>query len=175
MEYNITRNQSNLLLDNNLSKKQKSLHDLLRNSGFKTAINVVGGIHNLVNILYNMDLDKFMKSNGGLVKITEDGMNMRFDPSLVELIGFDGGLFRDEKKLGKFHFGTKGGIKYSFNAFLMPVTSNGLIIYYRVVGTSGDHGFGYSFISKKHVLGKRYRQQIFKQILDKFGLTEYVK
>jgi len=44
-----------------------------------------------------------------------------------------------------------------------------------VVGTSGDSGFGYGFINKRNTLGKRYRQQIFKQIIDKFELGDYVQ
>jgi hypothetical protein len=52
------------------------------------------------------------------------------------------------------------------------VRSNGEIIRYRVVGTSGDFGFGYSFITKRNTLGKRNRQQIFSQIMDKYGLQK---
>jgi hypothetical protein len=43
-----------------------------------------------------------------------------------------------------------------------------------VVGTSGDSGFGYSFINKRNTLGKRARQQIFKQIIDKYNLQKYI-
>jgi hypothetical protein len=46
--------------------------------------------------------------------------------------------------------------------------------YYKVLGASGDSGFGYSFITKKNTLGVRYRQQIFKQIIDKYDLSKYM-
>jgi hypothetical protein len=47
------------------------------------------------------------------------------------------------------------------------------MVYWKVVGTSGSHGFGYAFITKRETLGVRYRQQIFKQILDKYDLKKY--
>jgi hypothetical protein len=43
------------------------------------------------------------------------------------------------------------------------------------VGSSGDYGFGHHFINKRNTLGKRYRQQIFKQIIEKYGLEPYMK
>jgi hypothetical protein len=46
-------------------------------------------------------------------------------------------------------------------------------IMWRVVGTSGDSGFGYGFISTRNTLGKRARMQIFKQIIDKYKLDSY--
>jgi hypothetical protein len=54
------------------------------------------------------------------------------------------------------------------------VKSNGEIIRYKVVGASGDSGFGYSFITKRNTLGKRNRQQIFSQIIDKYKLKKYL-
>jgi hypothetical protein len=45
---------------------------------------------------------------------------------------------------------------------------------WRVVGQSGDYGFGYSFITKRNTLGKRARTQIYNQIIDKYDLQEYL-
>lgn len=98
-------------------------------------------------------------------------MNMYLTPIFVDLLMLDNSNFGG-KKLGKFRFGSKDGLNYSFNAELLPVRSNGEIIRYRVVGTSGDFGFGYSFITKRNTLGKRNRQQIFSQIMDKYGLQK---
>jgi hypothetical protein len=39
---------------------------------------------------------------------------------------------------------------------------------------SGDSGFGYGFLSQRNTLGKRYRQQIFEQIIDKIKLGEFM-
>ena len=64
-------------------------------------------------------------------------------------------------------------MNYRFDARLV------LIKYYsgkktwRVVGSSGDHGFGYPWISRRNTLGKRARLQIFKQIINKYNLNFY--
>ena len=79
-----------------------------------------------------------------------------------------------EKKLGKFGYGAKNGMQFAFNAGLMTGPKKHNLTYYRVVGSSGDSGFGYSFINKRNTLGKRYREQIFNQIVDKYKLQEYL-
>ena len=157
-----------------LTNKQQMLIDLTKSSGFKTASNAVGGIDNYINILYGGDFDKFVKDNNiRIVKFSDDGLNMYLDPIFVDLLMLDNGSF-GEKKLGKFSYG-KGVLTYSFTAQLQPMKQDGEIVRYRVVGTSGDSGFGYSFITKRNTLSKRSRQQIFKQIIDKYGLEEYLK
>ena len=84
-------------------------------------------------------------------------------------------LFNGDKELGKFRYGSKNslGYTYAFNAVLYPTRLHNQN-YYKVVGTSGDSGFGYSFINQRNTLGKRYRQQIFKQIIDKYNLEPYM-
>jgi hypothetical protein len=97
---------------------------------------------------------------------------------LVEKLKLKDGKFmsRDEKELGDFRFGTKDNMMYKFTARLFPTQ---LVLhnqpYYKVVGLSGDSGFGYGFISQKNILGLRHRQQIFKQIIDKYNLEPYMK
>ena len=46
----------------------------------------------------------------------------------------------------------------------------------RVIGRSGDYGFGdsYAGISKRNTIGKRGRTQIFKQIIEKYKLNSYI-
>jgi hypothetical protein len=77
-----------------------------------------------------------------------------------------------EKGLGKFRFGSKNSFMYAFNANLMK-TSFRDMVYWRVVGTSGDSGFGYGYLTKKQTLGVRHRTQIYNQILDKYDWRKY--
>jgi hypothetical protein len=163
------------ILKEELTSKQQKIADLVKTSGFKTAINMVGGPENYIKLMYNGDFDKFVKDNNiRIVKFSDDGRNMYLDPIFVDLLMLDDGSF-GEKKLGKFRYGSMNGIGYSFDARLQPIKQDGEVMRYRVVGTSGDSGFGYSFITKRNTLGKRNRQQIFKQIIDKYGLEEYNK
>lgn len=166
------------VLREELTNKQQMLVDLTKSSGFKTASNAVGGIDNYINILYGGDFKKFIEDNNiQVVKFSNDGMNMYIHPLLADLLGAKDKKFlgADYLDLGKFGYGPQGGIRYSFNAELMPMKQDGEVVNYRVVGTSGDSGFGYSFITKRNTLGKRNRQQIFKQIIDKYGLEQYIK
>lgn len=163
------------ILKEEISKKQQMLSDLVKTSGGNVAAKIVGGYNNLINILYGGDLKKYVEENNiELIKLSSDGMSMYFHPMLVELMGLKDSTWKGEKILGKFNYGSPNGIRYSFTAYLYPLKQNGEITNYRVVGTSGDSGFGYGFISKRNTLGKRYRQQIFKQIIDKLGLGEYL-
>ena len=105
-------------------------------------------------------------------------MDLYLHAALVEELGLNDLTWskRNEKELGKFRYGSKNslGYTYAFNAVLYPTRLHNQN-YYRVVGTSGDSGFGYGFISKKNTLGVRHRQQIFKQIIDKYDLTKYME
>jgi hypothetical protein len=107
--------------------------------------------------------------------MSTDRMNLYIHKALVDELGLKdiGWAGRNEKELGKFAYGSKNGLRYAFNATLAPTRLHNQN-YYRVVGTSGDSGFGYSFINKKNILGIRYRQQIFKQIIDKYDLSKYM-
>lgn len=163
------------ILKEQFSEKQQMLSDLLKSSGGDVASKMVGGYDNLINILYGGDFKKYAKENNlEIVKFSPDGMNMYLDPSIVELMGLKDGHYNNEKILGRFSYGSPNGLRYAFASFLQPIKQDDKVIKYRVVGTSGDSGFGYSFITKRNILGKRYRQQIFKQIIDKYGLGEYI-
>jgi hypothetical protein len=54
-----------------------------------------------------------------------------------------------------------------------PYFANGQKMW-RVVGTDGDKGFDYWWITKKNTLGVRHRTQIYKQIIDRFNLNDYL-
>jgi hypothetical protein len=174
MNYIISEQQINTLLKRDFSDKQQMLVNMVKTYGADTVIKLIGGVENYVKILYDGDFDKFFENYHDTVKISNDGLSMYFSPFLVEILPLDDLSF-SEKKLGTFSFGPKDGLKFAFNARLYPVKQGGEIKRYKVVGTSGDSGFGYGYISKKNTLGKRYRQQIFKQILDKYNLNKYVK
>lgn len=163
------------ILKEQISEKQQMLSDLLKSSGGEVASKMVGGYENLINILYGGDFKNYAKENNiDVVRFGSDGMNMYLDPAIVELMGLEDGRHNNEKILGRFSYGSPNGLRYAFASFLQPIKQDGKVITYRVVGTSGDSGFGYSFITKRNTLGKRYRQQIFKQIVDKFDLKKYL-
>ena len=137
----------------------------------------MGGIDNLITVLYDGDIMGFSEdTNTPLVYMSTDKMALYVHEAVIEKLGLNENsrmLNRGEKELGDFRFGPKGGIGYRFTARLLPTQLHDQP-YYKVVGTSGDSGFGYGFISKKNTLGLRNRQQIFKQIIDKYNLSKYM-
>ena len=166
------------ILREELTSTQEKLFRLSKSLGIKGAADFVGGIDRYINIMYGGDFEKFVKdSDVEVVSFSKNGLNMYLHPLLVELIGLPDKRFvgTNMKQLGKFSYGPKDGIRYSFTADLMPLTQDGEIIKYLVVGTSGDSGFGYSFITKRNTLAKRARQQIYQQIIDKYNLQKYIK
>ena len=158
-----------------ITESQKDvLGKMVSDNGLEYTSKLIGGIDNLVKVLYDGDIKKFSEeANIKLVDMSTDSMNMYIHEVLVLILGLENYRNRKEKKLGSFRYGAKNGVGYRFDANLMSVTKNNQP-YYKVVGTSGDSGFGYSFINKKNILGKRYRQQIFNQIIDKYKLQEYL-
>jgi hypothetical protein len=145
---------------------------------FETIIKMMG-IENLIKIVYDGDIIKFSEgTTTPLAYMSADRMDLYLHAALVEELGLNDLTWskRNEKELGKFRYGSKNslGYTYAFNAVLYPTRLHNQN-YYKVVGTSGDSGFGYGFISKKNTLGVRHRQQIFKQIIDKYDLTKYME
>jgi hypothetical protein len=153
---------------------QKSIQD----NGFAFTARMVGGYDNLVKILYNGDIMEFYNITGfEPVRITEDGMNMYIDDLII--LSFDipvniRGRNEEEVLLGDFKWRSTG-YDYKFTARARAFISqrNGQKLW-RVVGTSGDYGFGYAFIPTKQILGKRARRQIFNQIIEKYDLQKYL-
>jgi hypothetical protein len=162
------------ILKEETSVDQKEIiQDIMNEFGNETAIKYLGGLDNFINIMYDGDLIKFSEdTTTPIVYLSTDGMNLYLHEFLA--LGFKDSTWRGEKELGDFRYGAKNGIQYKFSARLNPTRLHNQT-YYRVVGSSGDSGFGYSFITKRNTLGKRYRQQIFKQIIDKYGLEPYMK
>ena len=155
--------------------QKETIQDLIKDFGYETAIKYLGGVDNFINIMYDGDLIKFSKdTTTPIVYMSSIELNLYLHEALVNSLGFKDTMWRGEKELGDFKFGSKNSIQYKFNARLYPTILHNQK-YYRVVGASGDSGFGYSYITKRNTLGKRYRQQIFKQIIDKYGLEPYMK
>lgn len=174
MKYIITESQYNFLL-NEQEEQENPLKNKLRSMGLEKFSKLVGGINNVIDKIYDGDLIGFSDdSHTPIAYMSLDGMSFYLHEELVKQLGFNN-IERDysgEKRLGDFTFGSKNDI-YKFRANLSPTKLHNQT-YYKVVGTSGDYGFGYSFITKRNTLGKRYRQQIFKQIIDKYNLLKYM-
>ncbi len=167
------------LYNENEDKESKvdALKELVKNVGYNTASKMVGGTENLVNILFDGDIMNYYKETGFTpVRISEDGMNMYIDDLIISTFGLEPkkGYLKDEGGLGDFKW-KSGGMTYKFTANIRQFVSqnNGQKLW-RVVGTCGDSGFGYAYIPQRHVIGKRGRQQIFKQIIDKYGLKIFL-
>ena len=163
----------------NESKVKDQLKQSIEDDGLKSTAEIVGGFDNLIQLVYDGDVLEFYKDNGiKLVKMSSDGMNMYIDNIIIDQLDLPISPYSrgTEKKLGDFKWVTGGG-DYNISVAVYPVT----ISYYgyqqklwKVVGRSGDYGFGYSFITKKHELGKTARKRIFQQIIDKYNLQQYL-
>jgi hypothetical protein len=174
-EYYRERCENKNLNEQSESKKD-ALKSMLQQSGIEVTSKLMGGIDNLINVLYDGDVMKFSEdTHTPLAYMSVDEMNLYLHSALVDKLGLENANFSSrEKTLGKFRFGSKNSHLYAFTANLIPARLHDQP-YYRVVGTSGDSGFGYGFINKRNTLGKRYRQQIFKQIIDKYNLEPYMQ
>jgi hypothetical protein len=154
--------------------KIENIRQLIKDPNqFETMVKVMG-IENIIKIAYDGDIIKFSEdTTTPLAYMSLDRMNLYLHKALVDELGLKDIKYYNEKELGKFGYGPKVGHRYLFTATLYPTTLHNQN-YYKVVGTSGDSGFGYSFINKKNILGVGYRRQIFKQIIDKYDLSKYM-
>lgn len=153
------------------AEKAKRIADKL---GIEKAFEMFGGPKRYIDIVYDGDIKEFYRNETikpYYIKSEDNPPNMYFDNTLVQYLNLED-FGKDEKKLGKFKFG-KNITQYSFDARLRKINyANGKIVW-KVVGMSGSSGFGYSFINKRETIGKTYRLQIFKQIVDKYNLEDY--
>ena len=164
------------ILKEETSVDQKEIiQDIIDEFGYETAIKYLGGVNNFINIMYDGDLIKFSEdTRTPMAYISSIELNLYLHKALVKKLDFEDAVWRGEKELGNFTFGSKNDIQYKFRANLLPTRLHNQT-YYKVVGTSGDSGFGYGYITKRNTLGKRYKQQIFKQIIYKYDLEPYMK
>ena len=154
------------------AEKAKRIADKL---GIEKAFEMFGGPKRYIDIVYDGDVKEFYRHETikpHYIKSQDNPPNMYFDDALVQHLNLED-FGKDEKKLGKFKFGKKNDTQYSFDARLLKIKLlNGNAVW-KVVGMSGSSGFGYSFITKRETLGKTYRLQIYKQIVDKYNLEDY--
>ena len=158
--------------------KKEALKSMLKQSGMQVTSKLMGGIDNLITVLYDGDIMGFSEdTHTPLVYMSADKMALYIHEAVIEKLGLNDNLRplnRGEKELGDFRFGAKDHMIYKFTARLLPTNLHNQP-YYKVVGTCGDSGFGYGYFTKKETLGVRYRQQIFKQVIDKYNLEPYMK
>lgn len=164
------------ILREQTESKKDAVKSMIKKSGLETTAKVMGGINNIIDIVYDGGLIKFSEDTiTPIAYMSTDGLNLYLHEGLVKQLGIqDTTNPNDQYYLGNFTFGSKNGIEYSIHTRLEPHRLHNQL-YYKVVGSSGDYGFGHHFISKRNTLGKRYRQQIFKQIIDKYNLKPYMK
>ena len=155
-------------------KQREKIIDLLANKNTTDVIKLFGGTKNILK-LFNNDLKEFYKVTGySPYKFDSTSENMYIDNLLLESLNLEDSWDKKEKELGDFRW-TSGGMNYKFTARASsPFISRLGQELRRVVGTSGDHGFGYYFINKRNTIGKRGRKQIFKQIIEKYDLDSYL-
>ena len=161
------------LTDQDTKQEVKNLVDEF---GIDNAIKYVGGIDNFIDVMYDGNIENFANENNiKLVYQSQDGLRFFLHDLLVKKLKLPDKKFGTikEKELGGFRYGTKNNMPYLFNANLMKTTINDQP-YWKVVGTSGDFGFGYFFITKRNTMGLRHRQQIYKQIIEKYDLQKYM-
>ena len=168
----IIKEETDQVENKKLSAKDK-LKTIADNFGLDYAAKAVGGIDKYVRIFFDGDLKKFYQESGVEPYRISSEPNLFIDDLIVQSFYLpDTAYSKKEKELGKFSW-TSGGIRYQFNARLsLNEYASGKKMW-RVVGTSGDSGFGYGFISTRNTLGKRARMQIFKQIIDTYKLDTY--
>jgi hypothetical protein len=157
---------------------QDKLSEIAKKYGVNNAVKSGGGIDRYIKIMHDGDLSEFYKKSQILpYKMSNNKMTLYIDDLIVQRYGFEDlkySTIRESKKLGNFKFGTKDYLCYRFDATIHPhQMSNGQKMW-RVVGTSGDSGFGYAFITKRNTLGVRHRTQIYKQIIERFKLNDYL-
>jgi hypothetical protein len=144
---------------------ENSLRNIIVKHGYETAIKTVG-FKNLIKILYN-NIYEFYVDNKIKPYILRDS-SLMIEDRFIQYLDLQDDWY-NQKKLGEFTW-ISGGHKYRFTARLQPLKIMGNVTHWKVVGTCGDFGFGYSYISKKNTIGNRGRQQIFKQIIEKYNL-----
>jgi hypothetical protein len=156
-------------------KIKDSVRRLTRTKGLLFTIQVLGGVDVIAKYGYDNNLIDFANENSiDLVSITGgirpvmyiDDLIVRSLPLKRVHVGSD-----KELSLGEFNFGGKTKFKFDARVYKVPTTYG---LKWKVVGLSGSYGFGYSFISVRETLGKRYRTQIYQQIIDKYDLHEYI-
>jgi hypothetical protein len=155
---------------------KQALQNAIEDEGLEFTSNLVGGIKNIIKILYDGDLKSFHKQNEispYLIVIKRYGPNYPLPEMYIsEFLVSE--LNMDVNNMGKFKWGPKkDNLPYTvFCELNLPSEKlpNGFN-YYRVKGKGSGYNFGYGYSNRN--IEKTYRKQIFKQIIDKYNLDSY--
>ena len=153
-------------------RQREKIINLLTTKKTGDVIKLLGGVNNLLK-MFNNDLKEFYKSTGFVpYKFDSTGENMYIDEMLIQRLNLEDVYLG--KKLGDFRW-TSSGMNFKVTTIVYkPFKNQSGQELRRVIGRSGDSGFGMdSYISKKNTIGKRGRGQIFKQIIEKYNLKSY--
>jgi hypothetical protein len=154
---------------------KQALQNAIEDEGLEFTSNLVGGIKNIIKILYDGDLKSFHKQNEispYLIVIKRYGPNYPLPEMYIsEFLVSE--LNMDVNNMGKFKWGPKkDNLPYTvFCELNLPSEKLFGYNYYRVKGKGSGYNFGYGYSNRN--IEKTYRKQIFKQIIDKYNLDSY--
>ena len=159
------------------SKFDNKLKDKLWSMGVEKGQKLLGGYKNYIGVMFDGDVEKYFEETGQQkYYIPNNGMEMYINELFIDVLGLKPIGWKGGRYLGDFTW-TSDGINYRVEVFVTPPVKTYIAPevlkdqkMWRVIGRSGDSGWGFPFISNKNTIGKRGRQQIFKQIINKFGL-----
>lgn len=102
--------------------------------------------------------------------ISNNGMTMILNREVVEFLlrkeGGGGITSNDDTILYKRIEYRQSGGKYTMLVYFYPTTLSNGVLSYKVIGRSGDYGWGFRWLSNKNVFGKQVRNQIFRKIIE---------
>ena len=76
------------ILREEIETKKEAIKSMIKKSGLETAARVMGGINNIINIVYNDDLIKFGEDTKTPISyLSTDGMNLYLHEGLVKQLG----------------------------------------------------------------------------------------
>jgi hypothetical protein len=162
-------------MDIKITEKQlEKINNLINEKGVSFVVKLMGGTQNLLK-LFGGDLKSYYKNTGYVpYKFDSTNENMYIDNLLIESLNLEDSWNKKEKKLGDFRW-TSSGMDFKVTTIVFkPFKNQSGQELRRVIGRSGDSGFGDSYISKKNTIGKRGRAQIFKQIIEEYKLNSYI-
>jgi hypothetical protein len=95
------------ILREETESKKDAIKSMIKKSGLETAARVMGGINNIINIVYNDDLIKFSEDTyTPITYMSVDGLNLYLHEALVKQLGIqDTTNPKDQYYLGKYTFG----------------------------------------------------------------------
>jgi hypothetical protein len=153
-------------------QSSEKIKQFLINLGHEQGSKYTGSLEDYVKLAYDGDIIEFSKNERfKLVYLTNDNMGLRIHDLVMNTLNLTEPSYiysKKEKVLGDFNVKSRG-FNYKINSRAYKSGD-----YWRVLGISGDHGWGYSFIPKRNIMGVRIRSQVFSQVIDKYDLDKYM-